>query len=63
MAKYLFPLYSCIARAENMPRLLVVGRVFDQDTQKRKYIVIDSDGVRDWEDADVMEANFIIVED
>lgn len=63
MTEFLFPLYSRIARAENEPRLLVVGRIFNFDKQERQYTVIDSDGVRDWVNAEVLERDFIIVED
>lgn len=60
--QFKFPIGAKIARSLTDSPLLVVGREENVFGAKRLYWTIDTDGVRDWEHADVVEAEFIEID-
>jgi len=62
MSQFKFPIGAKIARSLTDAPLLIVGRENHPAYTTRIYQTIDTSGVRDWEYADVLEENFIELE-
>jgi len=63
MSQFKFPIGARIARSLTEAPMLVVGHDVRNRSNDRIYWTIDTSGVRDWEYADVVEAEFVQIEE